>query len=406
LPILKQVGVVDAGGQGLLYIYEGFLRALQGNLPATEGIASGAALSGTADLETLKAAAHAAESGHKSVQAQLRTEDIEFGYCTEFIVKLVPGKTEGYVFDEERFRRDLSQHGDSLLVVADDSIVKVHIHAEYPGNVLNYAMNYGDLTRIKIENMREQHTHILEETGAAVPSSEPNHAALAESTGGGQRAPYGFVAVAMGEGIAEIFHSLGVNGVISGGQTMNPSTEDIVNAISVVDADTVFILLNNSNIVMAAQQAVELVTDKEVRVIPTKSIPQGLAAMLAFDDQLEPGDNEQAMTEAAAGIHSGQVTFAVRDSSIDGIEIKEGDFIGIHNNKIVSANRDLLSACRSLLDHMMASGGEIVMILTGEDAKQEETDELAAYLKEQYPDAELEIHYGGQPLYHYLISVE
>lgn len=406
LPILKQVGVVDAGGQGLLYIYEGFLRALQGELPSTEGVANAAALSGTADLETLKAAVHAAETGHKSAQAQLRTEDIEFGYCTEFIVKLVPGKTEGYVFSEDRFRRDLSQHGDSLLVVADDSIVKVHIHAEYPGNVLNYAMNYGDLTRIKIENMREQHTHILEETGTALPSDEPNLAAMAGSAGGEQRAPYGFVAGAMGEGIAEIFHSLGVNGVISGGQTMNPSTEDIVNAVSVVDADTVFVLPNNSNIVMAAQQAVELVTDKEVRVIPTKSIPQGLAAMLAFDDQLEPGENEQAMAEAALGIQSGQVTYAVRDSSIDGIDIKEGDFIGIHNNKIVSANRDLLSACRSLLDHMMASGGEIVMILTGEDAKQEETDELAAYVKEQYPDAELEIHYGGQPLYHYLISVE
>lgn len=409
LPVLKQVGVVDAGGQGLMCIYEGFLGALTGQTQVVEVVVP-EALSGAP-----KAPVHVPAEGRHSAQSMLATEDIEFGYCTEFMVNLVPGKVAGFVFEEGAFRQELSKLGDSLLVVSDDDLVKVHIHAEYPGTVMNYAMNYGDLTKIKIENMRDQHTHILmaDEYAFMAPESDlaalkpiPVHVASAASASGEEKARYGFVAVSMGDGVKEIFTSLGVDQVISGGQTMNPSTEDIVNAVSGIDAETVYVLPNNSNIVMAAKQAADLVEDKVLIVIPSKSVPQGMAAMLAFDEQNDAEGNTGAMMEAISNVKSGQITFAVRDTAIDGIEIKEGDYIGIHDSKIVTANRDLQEACRNLLDSMLEAGGEVVTILTGEEAKQEDTDSIEAFLKEAHPDAEVEIHYGGQPLYAYLIAVE
>lgn len=401
LPVLKQVGVVDAGGQGLMLIYEGFLAALNGSAAvetAQESIELHAVPN--VSLQEMKKIAH--ES--RSAQSMLRTEDIEFGYCTEFIINLVPGKVKGFVFDETKFRQELSKHGDSLLVVADDELVKIHIHAEYPGSVMNYAMNYGDLTKIKIENMRDQHTHILlsDEFDVSVAVPKVIHAEEAPD----HWAPYGFVAVTMGEGISEIFESLGVDVILSGGQTMNPSTEDIVNAVRDVPAKTVFVFPNNSNIVLAANQAVELVEDKSVIVIPSKTVPQGMAAMLAFDEKLEADANTSTMLGAMKNVRSGQVTFAVRDTSIDGVDIKEGDFIGLEENKIVTSNPSLLDTCRSLLDSMLEKDGEIVTILTGEDARQEDTDAITAYLGERYPQAEVEIHAGGQPLYAYIFSVE
>lgn len=402
LPVLKQVGVVDAGGQGLMLIYEGFLSALSGEIPpAADEDAIGLDVAPSVSLQEMKDIAHEA----KSAQAQLRTEDIEFGYCTEFIVKLVPGKVQGFRFDEAKFRQELSRHGDSLLVVADDEIVKVHIHAEYPGNVMNYAMNYGDLTKIKIENMREQHAHILMSDEYDVPVAFPETIDIAAAVPR-EMAPYGFVAVAMGDGISEIFTSLGVDVILSGGQTMNPSTEDIVNAVREVPAQTVYVLPNNSNIVLAAQQATELVEDKKVVVIPSKTIPQGMAAMLAFDEKSGAEHNAEAMLRAMGSVRSGQVTFAVRDTSIDSVDIKEGDFIGIYESKIVTSNRELLNTCRKLLDSMLEADGEIVTILTGADAKEEETEAIAAYLGERYPQAEVEIHAGGQPLYAYIFAVE
>jgi DAK2 domain fusion protein YloV len=415
LPVLKQVGVVDAGGQGLMCIYEGFLAAMTGQAVAT---AEPAVFAVPAPVKPDPAVP--AEVKH-SAQSMLSTEDIEFGYCTEFIINLVPGKAEGHVFEESAFREELGRHGDSLLVVADDDLVKVHIHAEYPGTVMNYAMNYGDLTKIKIENMRDQHSHILmaDEYAFMAPKSDlnalkpiPVHGEIALPVPQGMPFPnevdahYGFVAVAMGEGVTEIFTSLGVNYVISGGQTMNPSTEDIVNAVNGIDAQVVYVLPNNSNIVMAAKQAADLVEDKTLVVIPSKSVPQGMSAMLAFDDQADEEDNTAAMMKAIENVQSGQVTFAVRDTSIDGIEIKEGDFIGIHDSKIVTANRDVQETCRNLLDSMLETGGEVVTILTGEEAKQADTDGIEAFLKEAHPETEIEIHYGGQPLYAYLIAVE
>lgn len=424
LPILKQVGVVDAGGQGLLCVYEGFLSALTGKAAEAWTAPELAAEAPKAPVSTELMHEHSA----KSAQSMLATEDIEFGYCTEFIIKLVPGKVQGYSFDEDAFRSDLLQMGDSLVVVADDDIVKIHVHAEYPGEVMNHAMKFGDLTRIKIENMREQHTHILE-GNEYVPahSGQPSADAVQSAVDAGQAVaeggtegeytpvyeeeeapvvPFGFVAVAMGQGISEIFTSLGVDVVISGGQTMNPSTEDIVNAIEQIPATTVYVFPNNSNIIMAARQAQDLIEDKEVIVIPSKTVPQCMAALVAFQENADSATNTEAMNKALAQVISGQVTFAVRDTSIDGLAIKEGDHIGILDGKIVVSAPDLLTACRQLLDSMLEGGGEIVTFLTGEEATDEQTEELIRYLADSHPHAEVEVHNGGQPLYSYLFAVE
>ncbi|WNQ13679.1 DAK2 domain-containing protein [Paenibacillus aurantius] len=411
LPVLKQVGVVDAGGQGLICVYEGMVAALSGNeeplaIPATP----------VAEVN-LAREAHAGHE-HRNAQSMLATEDIEQGYCTEFLVKLVPGKVKGYEFRETEFRGELSKLGDSLLVVADDDLVKIHIHAEHPGEVMTYAQNYGELTRIKIENMREQHTHIVQtneyDPRHAAPglaenkeaASETAHAAAEKAQPEQELAPYGFVGVSMGSGIEEIFASLGVDVVISGGQTMNPSTEDIVNAVREVPARTIFVLPNNSNIIMAAKQAKDLVEDKQVVVIPTKTIPQGMAALVSFQEQADPETNEQTMLRAVSQIRSGQVTYAVRDTSIDGLDIKEGDYIGLSEGKIVTSETVLEESCTRLLEAMLAGGGEIVTILTGENASEDQTASLLTWLKEHHPEVDVEVHPGGQPLYVYIFSVE
>lgn len=401
LAVLKQVGVVDAGGQGLVCVYEGFVAALSGGLVQVND--DYATMDTTLGAVSLVPGMNLAKEvhAHLPAQAHLATEDIEFGYCTEFMLTIAPGKVKGQVFDEGTFRDQLSKLGDSLLVVADDELVKVHIHAEYPGEVMNQAMNYGALSRIKIENMRDQHSHILEDmtegyeapvstTATAVPPSKP----------------YGFVAVALGDGITDILSSVGVDVVLSGGQTMNPSTEDIVNAVNRIDADTIYVLPNNSNIILAAQQAIELVDNKTLIVIPTKSIPQGLAAILAFQEKADAKTNTEAMSESLRRVKSGQVTYAVRDTNMDGIDIKQGHFIGIQDGRIVSSQPSLLDACKRLLEEMIEESSEIVTILTGEDAVDAETEELEAFIQAAYPEIEIELHPGGQPLYAYLFSVE
>ncbi|WP_409341063.1 DAK2 domain-containing protein [Paenibacillus sp. MBLB4367] len=413
LPVLKQVGVVDAGGQGLMFIYEGFLAALSGK--AVEA-ASSHAFTGSAAAHGEAAVPHA--SSGRSAQAQMSAEDIEFGYCTEFMVKLVPGKHKGAAFEETAFRTALSKFGDSLLVVADDELVKIHIHAEYPGEVMNYAMQYGDLTKIKIENMREQHSHIVthdDEAYAHAWNGGLEQSSQIQGMTGASAAtpvkdalkPNGMVAVAIGEGISKIFSSLGVDEIISGGQTMNPSTEDIVKAVRNVGAKRVYVLPNNSNIVLAAEQAKELVDDKELIVIPSKTIPQGIAAALSFQAAAEEeAVNTEAMNRVVRQVKSGQVTNAVRDTSIDGVDIKEGDFLGIMDGKIVASCPEIGETCRKLLDCMLAEGGDLVTVLSGSDAAEEETDALEAYLTGAYPDTEVEVHQGGQPVYAYLFGVE
>lgn len=420
LPILKQVGVVDAGGQGLVFIYQGFVHALSGEeiKSATESatMPSGAidGVMGSHDehdkdllipVMNLAQEAHRTQGG-KSAQSHISTEDIRYGYCTEFLVHLKQGKVPGHGFAEADFRRELQEHGDSLLVVADDQLVKVHVHAEYPGTVMNIAMKYGDLTHMKIENMREQHNQILEQDKRHDGETKTVSTAAALQDEQEVMKEFGVVAVAMGEGIAEIFTSLGVDYVLSGGQTMNPSTEDIVGAIRAVGAKKVFILPNNSNIILAAKQAESLVEEREVTVIPSKTIPQGLAAALAFQATATMDVNAAAMNRAIKRVSSGQVTYAVRDSRMDDLEIKQGDYIGICDKKMVSASADLLDTCQRLLEAMITNEEEIVTIFAGEEADEKVTAKMATYVRQAHPNIEVEIYHGGQPLYYYIFSVE
>ncbi|MCY8721864.1 DAK2 domain-containing protein [Bacillus inaquosorum] len=378
LPVLKEVGVVDSGGKGLLCVYEGFLASLKGETVPQKAVLP--------SLDDMVSAEH-----HKSAQSMMNTEDIEFGFCTEVMVRLDQTKRE---FDEGTFRQDLSQFGDSLLVIADESLAKVHIHAEEPGNVLNYAQHYGELIKIKIENMREQHTSIISQESKPAENEKPP-----------AKQPYGIVTVAMGEGISDLFKSIGASVVIEGGQTMNPSTEDIVEAVKSVNAETVFILPNNSNIIMAANQAAS-VMGEQVFVIPAKTVPQGMSALLAFNPDQETEANEANMLSAIQQVKSGQVTYSVRDTHIDGKDIKKGDFMGILNGTIIGTAEDQLSAAKMLMSEMIGEDDEIVTILYGEDASQEEAEELEAFLSEKYEEIEVEIHNGKQPLYSYIVSVE
>lgn len=382
LPVLKEVGVVDSGGKGLLCVYEGFLASLKG-----ETVSAKTALP---SLDDMVSAEH-----HKSAQSMMSTEDIEYGFCTEVMVRLDQDKRE---FNEETFRNDLSRFGDSLLVIADDTLAKVHVHAEEPGNVLNYAQNYGELIKIKIENMREQHTSIISQDLMPADSGAP----VAQST---KKQPYGIVTVAMGEGISELFKSIGASSVIEGGQTMNPSTEDIAEAVKSVNAEVVFILPNNSNIIMAANQAAS-VLEQQVFVIPAKTVPQGMSALLAFNPQQEPEVNEANMLDAIQQVKSGQVTYSVRDTHIDGHDIKKGDFMGILNGTIIGSAEDQLAAAKMLLSEMIGEEDEIVTVLYGEDASAEEAAQLEEFLGDKFEDVEVEIHNGKQPLYSYIFAVE
>ncbi|MBO8176489.1 MAG: DAK2 domain-containing protein [Bacillus sp. (in: Bacteria)] len=380
LPVLKEVGVVDSGGQGLVLVYEGFLSVLKGEeLPQIP--------LDTPSMEELVKAEH-----HKSVQSFMNTEDITFGYCTEFMVKFESEKLKQHPFSEEDFRQQLSEIGDSLLVISDEEIVKVHVHTEQPGEALTYGQRYGSLINIKIENMREQHSSI-------VANEQPY------STKSKEKAKYGIVTVSMGEGIRNLFKSIGATTVIEGGQTMNPSTEDILKAINDVHAEKVIILPNNKNIILAAQQAAE-VAEQKVVVVPSKTVPQGMAALLAFNPNASLEENETAMNEALSYVKTGQVTFAVRDTVIDGVNINKDDHMGILDGKIITSNRDRLETAKQLLAEMIDEENEIVTILYGQDAPQEEVDEIVEYVEEQFDHVEVEVHEGKQPLYSYIFSVE
>ncbi|ALF10117.1 hypothetical protein BCV53_08910 [Parageobacillus thermoglucosidasius] len=383
LPVLKEVGVVDSGGQGLVYVYEGFLSGLKGESVADRKPAE-------ISMQELVKAEH-----HKSAQSHIHTDEIEFGYCTEFMVRFERDKLEKHPFSEEVFRQDLSRFGDSLLVIADDEFVKVHIHSEQPGEVLTYGQRYGSLINIKIENMREQHANIVNEerrdTGSAANAK--------------QKEKYGIVTVAMGAGVAELLKSIGAHVVIEGGQTMNPSTEDIVKAIESIGAETVFVLPNNKNIIMTAQQAASVVSQKVI-VIPTKTIPQGMSALLAFNPSLSEEQNEKAMTAALSRVKTGQVTFAVRDTTIDGVKIEKDDYMGLADNKIVVAEKDKLSVTKQLLHSLIDEDSEIVTMIYGQEATEEEVEAIVSYIEETYSDVEVEVHNGEQPLYPFIFSVE
>lgn len=385
LPVLKEVGVVDSGGQGLVFVYEGFLAELKGE-PLPDSALS------MSTMEELVSAEH-----HKSVQGHINTEDIMYGYCTEFMVKLEDKKHAKQPFSEESFRQDLSQYGDSLLVISDDEVVKVHIHSEQPGDVLSYGQRYGSLVNMKIENMRQQHTNIVGETHTVLKETLPDRPQ--------EKQEYGIVTVSMGSGVAKLFKSIGAHAVIEGGQTMNPSTEDIVKAIKDVHAKKVIILPNNKNIIMAAEQAAE-VSDEDVIVIPSKTVPQGLSALLAFNPGTDIITNKKSMTDAFEHVKTGQITFAVRDTTIDGLAIEKDDFMGILDGKILFKNKDKRETANELLTKMIDNDSEIVTILKGEDATDEDVAALVSFIEDQYEDVEIEVHNGNQPLYPFIISVE
>ncbi|WP_445488326.1 DAK2 domain-containing protein [Niallia sp. 03133] len=386
LPVLKEVGVVDSGGQGLVFVYEGFLAELKGEqLPDT--------VKAVVSMNELVNAEH-----HKNVHSYINTEDIEFGYCTEFMVRLEIDKLENRAFSEEDFRQQLSQYGDSLLVIADDELVKIHIHSNQPGEVLTFGQSYGSLVKMKIENMREQHSSLVEggekESFDSTPVSIDN-----------KPKEYGIVSVSMGSGIAELFRSIGADSVIEGGQTMNPSTEDIVKAIQNVNAKKVFILPNNKNIIMAAEQAVDVLGENVV-VIPSKTVPQGMAALLAFNPSNKLDGNTKSMTSAMDHVKTGQITYAVRDTNIDGLQIVNGDFMGISDGKIVVKSKEKLETAKNLLTKMLDEDAEILTIIKGEDASDEEVETLAAFVEEEFDYVEVEVHDGKQPLYAFIFSIE
>jgi uncharacterized protein len=384
LPVLKEVGVVDSGGQGLVFVYEGFLAVLKGEKLPESPI--------TPSMDEMVNAEH-----HKSVQSHMNTEDIEFGYCTEFMVRFEADKVSKHPFDEGVFRNDLSQLGDSLLVIADEDVVKVHIHSEQPGEVLTYGQKYGNLINMKIENMRQQHSNIVGDTPTASGTTLPKVSKELQE--------YGIVTVSMGSGIAELFKSIGAHAVIEGGQTMNPSTEDIVKAVKEVNAKKVFILPNNKNIIMAAQQAAD-VSEEEIYVIPSKTVPQGLSALLVFNPSADVKTNESAMMDALQHVKSGQITFAVRDTQIDGLEIEKNDFMGIAEGKIVVKNKNKVNAAQDLLLQMLDEDSEILTIIYGEDVSEEEVFSLREFVEENFEDVEIEVHNGGQPLYSFIFSIE
>lgn len=381
LPVLKEVGVVDSGGQGLVFIYEGFLSALTGEFIASEEFQAT-----PATMSEMINAEH-----HKSVAGHVATEDIKFGYCTEIMVALKQGPTYVKDFDYDEFRNYLNNLGDSLLVVNDDEIVKVHVHTEDPGLVMQEGLKYGSLVKVKVDNMRNQHeAQVEKEERQAKPVEEKE---------------YAIIAVAAGDGLADIFKAQGVDYIISGGQTMNPSTEDFVKAVEELNARNIIILPNNKNILMAAQSAAEVI-DQPAAVVETKTIPQGLTSLLAFDVSKSIEENYERMSAALADVVSGSVTTAVRDTTIDGLEIHENDNLGMVDGKIVVSNPDMMETLEETFAHMLDEDSEIVTIYVGEEGSEEVANELAQSLAEKYEDVEVEIHQGGQPVYPYLFSVE
>ncbi len=375
LAVLKEVGVVDSGGKGLLSVYEGFLKGLNGEtIEASKP---------KLDTDTLVNDEH-------DFHGVINTEDIVYGYCTEMMVRFGKDKKP---FKEEEFRQDMSEFGDSLLVINDDEIVKVHVHTEYPGQVFNYGQQYGELIKLKVENMREQHREVIRKEANNHKHETP------------QTVETAIITISMGDGISELFKSMGATHIISGGQTMNPSTEDIVKVIEQSECKRAIILPNNKNILMASEQAAEIV-DAEAVVIPTKSVPQGIAALFQFDADSSLEDNKSHMVNALDVVKSGSVTFAVRDTKIDGVEIKKDEFMGLAEDKIITCDADQYTATKQLLEAMLSEDSEILTIIAGEDSKQQIMDQLTEWVESTYPDVEIENHNGQQPIYQYLFAVE
>lgn len=386
LPVLKEAGVVDSGGQGLMTVLHGAIDAFNG-------------------LE-IELEFEAPEVHIKSTSEPISTEEIKFGYCTEFIVKLDKEFTEE---DEDNMKSYLASLGDSLVFVAGDDIVKVHVHTNHPGKAFEKGLEYGQLTRMKVDNMREEHQERLfrsEEVQAARDkerrTEEELHAAKKEEP----RKQTAFISVTIGDGLSELFKQLGVDVLIQGGQTMNPSTDDMLNAIAEAHAENVFILPNNKNVILAANQAQELTTDCNVFVIPTKTIPQGITAVVSYVPDKSPEDNAADMTEEIESVKTGEVTYAVRDTKIDGVEIKSGDIMGIGDNGILAVGSDVSDVVMKMLEKITDEDSELISIYNGSDYSDEAAEALCERIQEAYPDVDVEVNDGGQPIYYIILSVE
>ena len=387
LPVLKQAGVVDSGGQGLMQLMKGAYDALMGKKVDYSNV-----------ISESKPAAGKETTAAKGIE----DVNIEFGYCTEFIVNIEKKYGEK---EEAAFKAFLESIGNSIVIVSDDEIVKVHVHTNHPGLAFEEGLKYGSLSRMKVYNMREEHEErlIANASKVAGDNKETEHKEAAEEI---VNEKYGFISVSAGDGLTEIFKCLGVNYVIEGGQTMNPSTEDMLNAIENVHADNIFILPNNSNIILAANQAQSIVEDKNVIVVPTKTVPQGISALLAYSEEAAPEDNFNAMSEEIARVKSGSVTYAVRDTEVDDKVIRQGDIMGIGDKTILSVGQNISEVTKDLIDNLMDDDSELISIYYGNDIEEASAEELAKQIEEAYPDADVELNYGGQPIYYYIVSVE
>ena len=379
-PVLKEAGVVDSGGQGLMEFLTGAYNGLTGKEEIKEPVTSG----GAAKAQTMSS-------------EEIDTSHIKYGYCTEFIIML---EKEYNAEIEAKFKEFLTSIGDSLVVVSDDEIVKVHVHTNHPGLAFEKGLEYGSLTSMKVDNMREEHKEKV------IHEQDRKKAAEQEAAKEEPKKPFGFVAVSVGEGLNDIFKDLGVDHIIEGGQTMNPSTEDVLDAISKVNAETVFVFPNNKNIILAANQAAEIEEEKQVIVIPTKTIPQGISALISFDETATAEANQAGMEDAITAVKSGQVTYAVRDTSIDGKEIKTGDYMGIDDAGIQAVGQDITEVVKDLIGAMADEDSELLSIYYGSDVEEEKANALVEAVQAAYPDFEVEAHAGGQPIYYYILSLE
>lgn len=377
LPVLKEAGVVDSGGQGLLEVLRGAIDGFMGK---------------EIDYSVFEKSSSPAVT-KISPQAEA---DIKFGYCTEFIILLDKPVAEE---EEHKLKEFLTSIGDSIVVVADDEIIKIHVHTNHPGQAIERALTYGALSRIKIDNMREEHQEKLIKDAEKLAREQKEEEKLPPKE-------YGFIAVSAGQGLTEIFRELGVDYLIEGGQTMNPSTEDMLNAIARVNAETIYIFPNNKNIILAANQAQTLTEDKKIVVIPTKTVPQGITAMISFVPEKTAEENAEIMTEAISKVQTGQITYAVRDTRLDDKEIHEGDIMGIGDKGILAVGKNKEEVAMDTIAAMMTDDAEVISIYYGADTSEESAEELGASVEELYPDCEVEINRGGQPIYYYVISVE
>ncbi|MGN0318846.1 MAG: DAK2 domain-containing protein [Lachnospira sp.] len=392
LPVLKEAGVVDSGGQGLVVILKGMYDALTGKVT---------------DFTITESVNETPSESKRGVGAAIENVDIKFGYCTEFIIMLEKEFDENAEAD---FKAFLSSIGDSIVCVALDDIVKVHVHTNHPGRAFEKGLEYGQLSRMKVDNMREEHNQkVIEQSELTKAGVTDNGAVASQSVPVKKDEPkkdYGFITIAPGSGIAEIFKGLGVDEVIEGGQTMNPSTEDILNAAENINADTIFVMPNNSNIILAANQAASIVEDKKIIVIPTKTVPQGITAMINFEATRTPQENEEIMADSLSSVQSGQLTYAVRDTSIDGREIKKDNYLGLGDKGLAAVGTDMEATLMEMLESMISDDSELISVYYGADVDESDAEAVVEKITDKFGDLDVELQFGGQPVYYYIVSVE